>query len=278
MSGELSGKMAGKRPTNRTEHKVEVDRAVPATEQLLATELLRASLDRLLAIARKFQFVEDDGVKGVLRESLIDSFIEPLLMPPFRAGTGVVVDSRGNQSGQCDIIIWDDGIFRPLYSARGAGIFFVEAVVAVIEIKSTLRRGAYSQAIQRSREFKNMAILRPPAPDLPSGYWGAEPGIMPINMLFGFRSDTKGPERPRAEATARRERVHLHDYLQAVVVPGKEAWVFQEGAATPFRPATQTRYHEVLMPFAALFNSLKEVSRKRGHPRLGAHIVPYVAE
>src|SRR5947209_11127465 len=106
----------------------------------LVPEFLRRSLDRVLSLARGFGYVEDEGVLGVLRESLIESFLEPLLMPPYRAGTGVVIDSKGRQSGQCDIIIWDDSIFRPLYTARGAGIYFIESVIAVLEVKSTLEK------------------------------------------------------------------------------------------------------------------------------------------
>lgn len=104
----------------------------------LVPEFLHRSLERTLALAASFGYVEHRGVLGVLRESLIESFLQPLLVPPYCAGTGVVVDSLGCQSGQCDIIIWDDSISRPLYSARGAGIYLVESVVAVLEVKSRL--------------------------------------------------------------------------------------------------------------------------------------------
>src|SRR5262245_8004093 len=99
--------------------------------KMLVPDFLSRSLDRITSLASSFGYVEDAGVKGVLCESLVESFLEPLLMPPYRAGTGVIIDCQGRQSGQCDIIIWDDSIFRPLYMARGAGIFFIEAVVSV---------------------------------------------------------------------------------------------------------------------------------------------------
>lgn len=243
----------------------------------LFPEFLAQSLNRVLSLAQMFGYVEDDGVMGVLRESLIEAFLEPLLMPPYRAGTGVIIDSKGNQSGQCDIIIWDDSIFRPLYTARCAGIYLIESVVAILEIKSTLKKEHFRQPIQRTREFKKMSILRSATPEYPNNYWGEEPGILPITLLFGFRSNSQGSERDRAEEVATEEDVQLREYLQGVMVPGKDAWMFQDGNPRRFAPTPPHPYHELLMPFAALLNSLKELSHKRGKPRLGAYMVPYFA-
>ena len=229
-------------------------------------------------MADGFGNVEHDGVKGVLRESLIESFFEPLLMPPYRAGTGVIIDCQGNQSGQCDIIVWDDSIFRPLYSARGAGIYFIESVVAVIEVKSTLKRESVRQAIQRTQDFKRMVICRPPPLPENNHFWEAEPGILPLNLLFGFRSDIAGSEGDRAESVAAELGLVLHDYLQLLCVPGKDSWAFQEGGAQRNEALPQVKYHEVLMPFAGLLNSLKNLSNKRGKPNLGFHLVPYKLE
>jgi hypothetical protein len=241
----------------------------------LALEFLRRSLDRLASLADVFGYVEHDGVMGVLRESLLETFLEPLLMPPYKAGTGVVIDSCGNQSGQCDIIVWDDSIFRPLYEARGAGIHFIEAVVAVIEVKSTLTRDSVRQAIQRSREFKAMSILRPREMIVDNDYWGAEPGILPLSLIFGFRSDISGSEGERAEAVALEQDIELCQYLQLLVVPGKASWSFQPSGSINFPVMPTQRYHEVLMPFAGVLNSLKHLSNKRGRPNLGGHVVPY---
>jgi hypothetical protein len=220
---------------------------------MFVPEFLRASLDRVFALANGFGDLEHEGVKGVLRESLIESFLEPLLMPPYRAGTGVIIDCKGRQSGQCDIIIWDDSIFRPLYSARGAGIYFIESVVAVLEVKSTLTRDSFRQAIQRSREFKDMFILRPGDDASPNTAWGPEPEILPMSLLFGFRSDIQGSEGERAEAVAAEQGIDLCQFLQMVVVPGKDAWVF-DSPPIHIKVEPQNRHHEVLMAFSAVLH------------------------
>lgn len=248
-----------------------------AVTTTLTLDFLRCSLDRMVALAKGFGDVEHDGVKGVLRESLIESFLEPLLMPPYQAGTGVIIDSKGNQSGQCDIVIWDESIFRPFYSARGAGIYFIESVVAVIEVKSRLVRDSVRQAIQRTREFKEMMILRPGLHDN-NQFWGAAPGILPLSFLFGFRSDIVGSEGDRANGIAAEENIALDEYLQLICVPGKDSWAFQAGKAVPYIADVRYPYNEVLMPFSGLLNSLKDVSSKRGRPNLGFHLVPYQIE
>ncbi|MDB5346334.1 MAG: hypothetical protein JWP89_4711 [Schlesneria sp.] len=196
-------------------------------------------------------------------------------MPPYRAGTGVVVDCQGQQSGQCDIIIWDDSIFRPLYSARGAGIYFIESVVAVIEVKSKLTRESVRQAIRRTEDFKRMVIYRPPPLSDGNHFWGAEPAILPLNLLFGFRSDLAGSEGDRVESVATELQIAIHDYLQVICVPGKPSWTFGEEQALCHRVQSHLPYHEVLMVFAGLLNSLKILSAKRGRPNMGFHLVPY---
>ena len=245
------------------------------TSKTITHEFLVSSLETVVGLAESFGCVEHGGVKGVLRESLIDLFLDPLLMPPYKAGTGVIVDSKGGQSGQCDVIIWDDSIFRPIYSARGAGIYLIESVVAVIEVKSRLEHDSIRQAITRTQQFKEMAILRPPTPQYRNDCWGAEPGILPFNMVFGFRSDIQGSEKERAEDVARERGVELHQYLQLVCVPGKSSWRFQESGPSEFACNDRPPFHEVLMPFAAILNSLKTLSEKRGRPNLGAYMVPY---
>src|SRR5260221_3511536 len=231
-------------------------------EASLVQQFFIRSLDKRMALVEAFGSVEHEGVVGVLRESLVEAFVEPLLMPPYRAGTGVIVDSVGNQSGQCDIVIWDDSIFRPLYEARGAGIHFIEAVVAVIEVKSTLNRDSVRQAFERAKEFKEMSILRPRDKIVDSDFWGPEPGILPLNVLFGFRSDIGGSEHERAQSVADEDPIDLHQYLQLLVVSKKESWSFQQGGARGFPVMTEHPYHEVLMPFAGIFNSLKAGNEK----------------
>lgn len=243
----------------------------------IVTEFLHRSLERTLALAASFGYVEHRGVMGLLRESLIESFLEPLLVPPYRAGTGVIVDSVGSQSGQCDLIIWDDSISRPLYTARGAGIYLIESVVAVVEVKSRLDTDGIRQAFERSREFKRMAILQPPTAEelaqnySPTRFWNDAPNLLPLSIIFGFSSDSEGSERDRAERVAEQEGIALWEHMQLLVVPGKTSYAFQKDTVLQFEPGGGYN-HEVLRPFLAVVDSLPKISKNRGRPRLGGYV------
>jgi hypothetical protein len=248
-----------------------------APQQLTICERVVAeSLGRVLALARSLSGLDHPGVKGLLREGLIESFFEPLLVPSYRAGTGVIIDSKGVQSGQCDVVIWDDSIFRPIIMTRGAGLFPVESVVAVIEIKSVVDREAVRQALQMGKDLKLMSFMRPSTPEHPNDFWGAaEPNLLPLNILFGFSSDISGCEGERARSVAAEPEfgVNLSDSLQILAVAGKPSWAFQPNGDRTFSPTAPDRHYELLMPIAGVFNSLRDVSAKRGNPRLGTYLV-----
>ena len=95
-------------------------------------------------------------------------------------------------------------------------------------------------------------------------------------MIFGFQSSAKNrSEKDRAEKIANKLQVELHEYLQLICVPNKTSWVFQGTGTRSFPCIDEHKYHVVLLPFAAILNSLKEISEKRGRPKLGPYMVPY---
>jgi len=235
-----------------------------------AEAVLVQTIDNLVALSERLGDVEHPGVKGLLREALIEQFLTPLLPTPFQISSGVIVDSKGHQSGQCDIIVADTSIFRPLYHARGAGLFAIESVVAVIEVKSRITRESIRQVFQTAADLKQMACLLNPKnvkdPKFPYGVFE-----LPANILFGFRGQAQEDEGERIESVAKELAVEVGEYVQGVLVPGKTSTLFSPNGKETF-PATTTR-HEVRMPFAGLLNSIKRLSAERGHPAFGNYMV-----
>lgn len=242
-------------------------------ERPLAESLFIRGIANMLGLSRTLGDLENSGVIGLLREALLGSLIEPLLVPPYKAGTGVIVDSKGHQSGQCDIIVWDDSIFRPVYSVRGAGIYAIEAVVLVVEVKSMLKLESYRQAAAVAMQLKGMNILKPAIEGAPQEFWSDEPGLLPLHMIFGFKSDAERSEADRAHEIAMEVGQPLHQFLQVTCVPGKSSWTFHADGDQEFGPDADSHY-EVRMPVCGIVNSLKYLSEKRGKPNLGAYLVP----
>lgn len=85
--------------------------------------------------------------KGGFREFFISELIEPLLPSPFGIGSGIVVDIKGNQSTQLDIIIYDKRIMKPILSTGSSGIYPIDCVLAILEIKSKITSTEYKKLI-----------------------------------------------------------------------------------------------------------------------------------
>ncbi len=84
--------------------------------------------------------LEHQGEKGLLRETFLRRLLEAVLPPHFGVGSGLVVDSENRQSGQIDLLIYDKRLLPPILEQNGHGIYPVDAVLRVIEVKSTLNK------------------------------------------------------------------------------------------------------------------------------------------
>ncbi|MBI4777300.1 MAG: hypothetical protein HY788_24465 [Deltaproteobacteria bacterium] len=76
--------------------------------------------------------------KGKLRELFVGNCLKPFLTSQFGIGTGHIINHVGDESPECDIIIYDKRIVTPFIMNQNLGLFPFESVVAVIEVKSTL--------------------------------------------------------------------------------------------------------------------------------------------
>jgi len=64
-----------------------------------------------VAAARDAARVDHLGTRGRWRENAINQLFRPFLeATPFRLGTGTIVDWRGAQSAQTDIVIYAPGV------------------------------------------------------------------------------------------------------------------------------------------------------------------------
>lgn len=257
----------------------------------IAESVLTAGIDGVIRLSDALSGVGHAGTLGLLREALVESVICPLLPPPLKAATGVVIDCAGNQSGQCDIIIWDDSIFRPFYFARGAGLFGIESVVGTIEVKSTLtseseayktgdRKGEktgkqnhFAQVLRNAARLGRMRCLpgKPPF-DQPTRW------DHPANLIFAFKTSLPDPraelERICGELTAGGEiEREASFYVQGIVIPGRPSAFYgsrDDGVSNGWmtsEPAPDLR--EVRVPLSGFLNCLPALAAGRGRPRIG---------
>lgn len=103
--------------------------------QKYATSMVKALIEQVESVCD----VEHKHTKGLFREFFVKNVLERYLTAQFGIGSGIVVNQKGDQSRQTDIIIYDNRILPPFIREELAGIFPVEAVIATIEVKSVIK-------------------------------------------------------------------------------------------------------------------------------------------
>lgn len=82
--------------------------------------------------------ISHNTVKGTFREGFLVPIIQSLIPPHFGIGSGQIVDKWDVFSPQADIIIYDKRKIPPIIEKDGLGVYFIDSVHRVIEVKSDL--------------------------------------------------------------------------------------------------------------------------------------------
>jgi hypothetical protein len=120
-------------------------------------KLFEAIGDQMLIEFDRIQSeIEHSGGKGDVREARLKTFLETYLPHKYAIGNGEIVDSSGNTSRQCDLVIYDRTTSPILYSDEAFQVFLAESVYAVIEVKSVLSYKELSDAVQNIKSVKSL--------------------------------------------------------------------------------------------------------------------------
>lgn len=133
------------------------------------------AIEKTIAAANSSGMLEHQGLKGRLREIVVEELIRPFLNPHIKTATGSIVDAYGNQSRQIDVILYDEQVTPPILFSEGEGVIPCHSVVATIEVKSTLSRGELRNVVENARSVK---LLRYDYENIPiSGEAGIKLGL-----------------------------------------------------------------------------------------------------
>lgn len=139
-------------------------------------------------------FVEHNGEKGNENELILIDFLKDFLPKSYSIGRGFIIDSEGNTSNQCDIVIYDNFYNPNLIRLNSNTYFPVESVYCVIEVKTTIREAdlkkSYDDMTKISElKFHEEQITFPKGNSLIFGK-----NTRPNYFLFGYKSDTNVTE------------------------------------------------------------------------------------
>jgi hypothetical protein len=153
-------------------------------------KILKRAEDQLWVDFEQSGAFKHHGNQGTGRELALIRFLNERLPGRFRAANGEIVDVGGERSGQIDILLYDRVGTAPLLTQPdGRVLIGAEAVLAVIEVKSTLSKSELQKAING---FVKVRSLRP---------WGypwaryrprgkqADKGPRCFSSIFAFDTD-----------------------------------------------------------------------------------------
>lgn len=93
---------------------------------------------------------------GENREDLVAQFLVDHLPRKFGVSSGMVISHDGAFSNQADLVVVDTLNNSPLYAATRNQLWPVEAIYALIEVKTSLNPADVSDAIAKGRRFKTL--------------------------------------------------------------------------------------------------------------------------
>ena len=225
-------------------------------------DIYKARISELRSMFLATGSILHNGEKGSLRESFLISLISKFLPDIFGIGSGLVVDAFGQQSVQADIIIYDKRLMPPILEAAGRGVYPVDSVLRVIEVKSNVRKDSIEQFSKMIECFdpKNPKGLKV------ASYGELEGGqaYYPLCAMFGFESSYKAfaeecfnnPVIRNSQSLICLDRIGLWTHDQKF---SKDANLAYNGRYLTFADDTQP----IKLFMALLFDQLEATSRSR---------------
>jgi len=97
------------------------------------------------------------GERGSEREAGLRTFLGTYLPGRYAVSNGEIVDTDGQTSRQCDLVIYDPSNCPLLLAGKDYRVFPTEPVLAIIEIKSELDASELEDAVAKIRSIKCLA-------------------------------------------------------------------------------------------------------------------------
>jgi len=134
----------------------------------------------LIEEADALKNLDQKWLKGRLRELFISRILSKFLTSQFGTGTGVIINQRGEQSEQIDIIIYDRRIMPPFIQEEKVGVYPAECVLAVIQVRSWISKETIIEYSDLAKKLYG-EIYNPA-----SSLYGDSAEFSPLYSLIGF--------------------------------------------------------------------------------------------
>ncbi|MCO8161097.1 hypothetical protein NJC38_02885 [Pseudomonas sp. 21LCFQ010] len=114
------------------------------------TQQLHSKIEQAKVYIRKH-----NPTTGALAEAVLRDFLKDHLPRGVSVEEGFIISSEGWLSKQCDIIIYDSHRYAPFYRAGQQVVVPVEAVLAVIEVKTSINKYRFIDVMRYFKSFES---------------------------------------------------------------------------------------------------------------------------
>lgn len=111
------------------------------------TDILDNKIQSALSTSSAISNIAHPVVKGSLRENFIAEILKSIIPHHFGVGSGIIIDKWDRSSPQADIIIYDKRQIPPIIDSETNGVFPIDSVHRVIEVKSNLTKTDVHQVL-----------------------------------------------------------------------------------------------------------------------------------
>lgn len=181
--------------------------------QKYSTVLIKGLIEKVISLKQ----LNHKVTKGQLREIFISDILKSFLTHQFSIGSGIIINQKGEQSNQNDIIIYDNRILPPFLNQFNIGVYPAESVVATVEVKSNFTQ---TELLKAELSAKNLIenVYKPS-----SSIYKEFSQFKPIRAVLGFygngikdlKDKTKGKTWLRSNI----------NYLGFICLMNKYSWI-----------------------------------------------------
>ncbi len=148
-------------------------------------DLIKSAAKHILIDFEDSRKVNHRLTKGEIREyAIFERFLRPYLPARYSISSGIIINATGEQSKQQDLVIYDEFYSPKLLDAESNKIFFVESVLSVLEVKSTLDKPAIDDIVKKSMSVWNLSREGNPSISLVPGV--IIPGVAAPILCIGI--------------------------------------------------------------------------------------------
>lgn len=186
---------------------------------------------------------------GNAREFVVTRVLRSVLPETAHIGSGRIIDADGNRSKQIDIVVYDSRV--PFMRLEGDGLYFVEGVLACVEVKSTLSRKELCDSLDNCESVLSLSPRLTNFDDINefANYLKGEQALgeeqavemakgqaSPKTYIFAFKSSIRTPK--MSDIVGQWYRDHgspvssYNIHLPRVIVAGKTVAVSNDGWMT----------------------------------------------